>query len=319
MITGILVIVVVAIIALVYTRFRRDLQAAEERLQELGSQVVETDCGPIEYATYGEGYPVLVIHGIFGGFDQGLVLARGQVGEEFQSIVPARFGYLGTPLPEDASPADQADAYACLLDTLGIERAAIMGTSAGGTSAIQFALRHPDRCSALILVSSNAPGESVGLPPKPVAQVLFRSDFIFWVLTTYFPSGMYSIMGVPEGFAMIPQQEADMAEVMDTLLPVSPRADGALFDMYISNPDINTGYPLDEISVPVLVIHAKDDPLANYENARSMAGRIPDAKLVTIENGGHPLLGHEEKIRSEINGFLEQTGANRSHRISVDE
>lgn len=304
LVAGGLGLVIVLLAAFVYVRFRRHINAAQERLQNLGSQVVETDCGPIEYVTYGEGEPVIVAHGIFGGFDQGLVLARGQLGEEFRAIVPSRFGYLGTPLPDDASPAAQADAYACLLDALDLERAAIKGTSAGGTSAIQFALRHPDRCSGLVLVSSNAPGETVGLPPKPLMKAMFNSDFVFWLLTSYFPSGMYSIMGVPDEVEMTPAYEEDMAEVMETLLPVSPRAEGALFDMYVSNPDINTGYPLEEISVPVLMIHAKDDPLARYENAHSMTERIPDAKLVTIEEGGHPLLGHENKVRSAIGEFL---------------
>jgi pimeloyl-ACP methyl ester carboxylesterase len=290
-----------------YARYRRDIRAARARLRRLSSKVVETECGPIEYAIYGDGKPVLVVHGIFGGFDQGLVLARGQLGSGFRSVVPSRFGYLRTPLPEDASPAKQADAFACLLDALDMDRAAIMGTSAGGTSAIQFALRHPERCSALVLVSSNAPGETaVGLPPKPLARVMFRSNFVFWLLTTHFPSTMHSIMGVPADFDLTAEQEAEMAEVRETLLPVKPRAEGALFDMYVSNPDINQGYPLDEIAVPTLLVHARDDPLASYENARKMAERIPNAKLVTIESGGHPLLGHEERIRSEVTGFLEQ-------------
>ena len=113
-------------------------------------------------------------------------------------------------------------------------------------------------------------------------------------------------MGVPKGFELTPQHEADIAETMETILPVNPRADGVLFDMYVSNPDINTGYPLEEIAVPVLIINAIDDPLALYDNARAMAERIPGAKLVTIESGGHMLLGHEERVRSEIGEFLEQ-------------
>ena len=304
---GVLSVAVVVLVVLIYARYRRDIRAARERVQNLGSQVVETDCGPIEYATFGEGRPVLVIHGIFGGFDQGLVTARGQLGEGFRAIVPSRFGYLRTPLPGDASPAAQSDAFACLLDALGIERAAILAISAGGTSAIQFALRHLDRCSALVLISSNAPGATeAGLPPQPLAKVLFRSDFVFWLLTTYFRSSMKSIMGVPQGFELTPQDEADIAETMETILPVSPRAEGALFDMYVSNPDINAGYPLEEITVPALIIHAVDDPLARYDNARSMAERIPGARLVTVENGGHTLLGHEERIRAQIEEFLEQ-------------
>ena len=258
-------VAIVVLVALIYVRSRRDINVARERVQNLGSQVVETNCGPIEYATLGEGRPVLVIHGIFGGFDQGLVAARGQLEEGFRAIVPSRFGYLRTPLPGDASPAAQADAFECLLDALGIEQAAIIATSAGGTSAIQFALRHPDRCSALVLISSNAPGETgVGLPPEPLAKVLFRSDFVFWLLTTYFRSSMRSIMGVPPGFELTPQDEVDITETMETVLPVNPRAAGALFDMYVSNPDINTGYPLGGITVPALIIHAVDDPLASY-------------------------------------------------------
>ena len=241
------------------------------------------------------------------------MIARGNVGGGFRSIVPSRFGYLHTPLPADASPADQADAYACLLDALGIEQAAIIGTSAGGTSAIQFSLRHPDRCTALVLFSSNTPGETkAALPPEPLAKVLFRSDFVFWLLTTYFSSGLRSTMGVPEEFELTPEHEADVARLMKTILPVNPRSNGALFDMFVSNYDINVGYPLEEITVPVLIINAVDDPLTLYKNAQSVAERIPGAKLVAIESGGHLLLGHEERIRLEITSFLEQCSSTRT-------
>ena len=80
--------------------------------------------------------------------------------------------------------------------------------------------------------------------------------------------------------------------------------------MFVSNPDINAGYPggypLEEASAPVLIINAVDDPLTLYKNAQSAEERIPGAKLVTIENGSHMLLGQEERIRSEIASFLEE-------------
>ena len=173
LVLGALIIALAIGAVLVYARCRRDIRAAQRRVESLGARVVETACGPIEYATLGEGYPVLVIHGIFGGFDQGLVTARKTLGPGFRAIVPSRFGCLGTPLPANASPATQADAYAYLLDALEIERAAVVATSAGGTSAIQFALRHPDRCSGLVLVSSNAPGETeAGLPPRWLVKII---------------------------------------------------------------------------------------------------------------------------------------------------
>jgi pimeloyl-ACP methyl ester carboxylesterase len=305
---GVLVIAMVVVALLVSARYRREMQAARGRLEDGGSKAIETDCGPIEYATYGEGSPVLVVHGIFGGFDQGLVIARGNVGNKFQSIAPSRFGYLGTPLPEGATPAAQADAFACLLDELGIQQAAVLGTSAGGTSAMQFALRHPDRCAALVLFCSAAPGETeAGLPPEPLARLMFKSDLLFWLMTTYFRSSLNSIMGVPKGFELTPEHKAGVAEVMASILPVNPRSEGAVFDMFVSNPDVNTGYPLEEIRVPVLVVNAVDDPLALYKNAQAAAERIPGAKLVTIEDGGHMMLGHEERVKSEIVTFLAET------------
>jgi len=303
---GILAIAAILLLILVAARYRAGIQSARQGLDAIDSQIVQTACGEIEYTTHGSGTPILVVHGIFGGHDQGLVLAKGQIGADFQSIIPSRFGYLGSPMPEDASPASQADAFACLLDELGIEKAAILGTSAGGTSAIQFALRHPDRCTGLILVSSNAPGEvEVGLPPRPVAKVLFRSDFAFWLMTTKFTSSMHGIMGVPAEYEMTPQEEVEMDNVMATLLPVRPRAKGALFDMYVSNPSINKVTHLGEITVPTLVIHAQDDPLADYDNAHVMAQAIPNAEMVTIPEGGHPLLGHEDEIRARIGAFIE--------------
>lgn len=63
-------------IALIVARYSRDIRAAGEQVDSLGSQVIETACGPIEFLRIGEGYPVLVVHGAMGGFDQGLWLAR---------------------------------------------------------------------------------------------------------------------------------------------------------------------------------------------------------------------------------------------------
>ena len=117
----------------------------------------------------GQGPPLILSHPLFGGFDAGRGLAKTYVGDTYRFIVPSRFGYLGSSLPPGAKPADQADAYAILLDALGIERVVIFGYSAGGPSAIQFALRHDDRTTALILMGSALPGKA-GAPPRPVAQ-----------------------------------------------------------------------------------------------------------------------------------------------------
>src|SRR6185437_10724401 len=117
--------------------YGRDLEAARLRIAS-GSQVADTRCGPIEYAIQGEGPPLLVVHGADGGFDQGLMIGAPLAKAGYQVIAVSRFGYLRTPLPQDASPEAQADAYACLLDSLGVARADVLGASAGSPSALQF-------------------------------------------------------------------------------------------------------------------------------------------------------------------------------------
>lgn len=122
---------------LVSASYQRDIHQARERISA-GSQIVETPCGPIEYAVAGSGPPVLVVHGAGGGYDQGLDFSRALVPSGLRVIPMSRFGYLHTPLPADASAAAQADAHACLLDALNISRAAVIGASAGAPSSMQL-------------------------------------------------------------------------------------------------------------------------------------------------------------------------------------
>lgn len=295
-----IVLLGVAVVGVVMTvRYRGEIRTVQEHIESLGSQVVKTNCGPIEYAQIGEGYPVLVVHGNGGGFDQGLSLSETYLGEGFQITAPSRFGYLGSPLPAGATPAQQADAYACLLDTLGIQQVAIFTTSAGVTSSIQFALRHPERLSAMVLHSPNAPGKvEVQLPPKPVFRAMLRSDFLYWLVGTNMIS-----MFVPKELPLTDQMAADVRQAGLSVLPSSRRANGMVFDTYFGNQEINH-YPLEQVNTPTLVISAVDDPAALHENARTLAARIPYARLVAVPDGGHLMLGHTEEVKLEITQFL---------------
>ena len=82
---------------LTYSRYRRDLSDARERLAR-GGHLVQTSCGAIEYSEEGKGKTVLSIHGAGGGWDQGLLISP-FVGEGFRVIAPSRFGYLNTAYP----------------------------------------------------------------------------------------------------------------------------------------------------------------------------------------------------------------------------
>ena len=164
-------------------RYRRDIEAARERLAARERRTLEHRLGVIEYTTWGAGPPMILSHPLFGGFDVGAGLAETYVGNCHRFVAPSRFGYLGSSLPRSATPADQTDAYASILDALGIDRTAIFGYSAGGPSVIQFALRHPDRTAALILMASALPGKA-GKPPQDRSQGAVRIRLVFLGLET---------------------------------------------------------------------------------------------------------------------------------------
>jgi len=96
----VVILLIIAIVGVTVTaRYNSDMRAIHKHIDSLDARVIETDCGPIEYAQKGDGYPVLVVHGNAGGFDQGLTLANRTIDPEFQIISISRFGYLRSPMP----------------------------------------------------------------------------------------------------------------------------------------------------------------------------------------------------------------------------
>jgi pimeloyl-ACP methyl ester carboxylesterase len=144
-----LVFIIFIGIVIVLNRYSYDIRAARQRIDSMGSQVIETKFGPIEYTLVGEGNPVLVVHGALGGFDQGLFLAHSTGIPNSQTISISRFGFLRSPVPQGATLNTQADIFAALLDALEIPKAVVLAVSAGSTSAIRFAARHPNRVTTL--------------------------------------------------------------------------------------------------------------------------------------------------------------------------
>ena len=129
-------VVLVVVVLLIVMRFRTDMERAQAHAA-VGSELLQTRCGPIEFQQAGTGVPLLVVHGSGGGHDQGMAFAGPLAQHGIRVIAMSRFGYLRTPMPADGSAAAQADAHVCLLDALGIRRAAIVGGSAGALSALQ--------------------------------------------------------------------------------------------------------------------------------------------------------------------------------------
>lgn len=288
--------------------YQRDIQQARERVAS-GSQIAETPCGPIEYAVAGDGPPVLVVHGAGGGFDQGLDFGKPLAELGFRVIAMSRFGYLRTPLPVDASPAAQADAHACLLNALEIKRAAILGASAGAPSSLQFALRHPQRITALVLLvpatyvprPGGAPSVTSSRSTEFLIDLGLRSDFLFWAASRLASQSVIrAVLATPpavvEGAS--PEEQARVQLMMDHILPISQRRLGLLNEAAVI-PSIQR-YALERINAPTLTISVADDLFGTYEAARYTAGQIRGARFVGYPRGGHLWIGHQQDVLNEI-------------------
>jgi pimeloyl-ACP methyl ester carboxylesterase len=285
-------------------RYLRDLRRDQARLAAVERRVIDTPFGRVEYAQAGDGPPALVIHGVFGGCDFGVGVGRANVPAGYRVISPSRFGFLGSPFPPDRAPAAQADAFAALLDQLAISELPVVAFSAGSTSAVQLALRHPERVSRLVLISPNAPHpEPLPKPPRLLAPILF-SQPVFWAMRLVARSRLEGMSGTPAGFEPDEREHAALREIVDSLFPVGPRAPGTIYDGYIGNVDIAT-CPFEEIAVPTLVVHAEDDAVSPYRDSRAMAKRIPGVCFVTVPRGGHTLTHLSPRARCAVEQFLD--------------
>jgi pimeloyl-ACP methyl ester carboxylesterase len=304
-------VVVVSIVGL-FRRYQRDLDAARARIAAVERRLIATPWGAVEYAEQGHGDPALVVHGIFQSCVGGLLCA-GDLLFNHRLIAPSRFGYLGSGLPPNATPAAQADAFAALLDALGIAQIDVIAVSAGATSALQLALRHPERVKHLAVLVGNLPGSPTAVV-QPFLVKLSNRQLPMWAFKTFAPAAMARLVSaVPKEFVMSDQDARFVAGFIDSLFPVM--RDGYDFDACVSNADVND-YELETIRVPTLIVHTKDDRLASHAASRRAAERIPGARFVSLESGGHLMLGQTRIIRDRLADFFADSGNRRTERVA---
>jgi 2-hydroxy-6-oxonona-2,4-dienedioate hydrolase len=296
--------------AAVWRSYAADMAAHHQRLST-GSTIFRSRFGDMEYSAAGEGPPVLMIHGTGGGFDQGLLFAARLSASGHKVIAPSRFGYLRTAFPVDPSPENQADAFVDLMDKLGMENAPVIGGSAGALSAIAFAIRYPDRCTALVaIVPAAYPPDGVPEAPNAVARGIIefalKSDFLFWVGMKFSEDSMISALLATDPelvHAASTQEQARVRTILHEILPVSLRAEGFLNDARLTG--VPSPLPLEKIAVPTLAISLEDDRFKTVSAARSIARRVKGAKLLIYPSGGHVWVGRDEEMFWEISRFIE--------------
>ena len=292
-------------------RYRARMREIKGAL-DAGSVVVDTAFGPIEYGTVGEGPAVLVAHGIGGGYDQGMLVTRLTEELSFKIISVSRFGYLRTPLGKYRTPEEQADAYAALLDVLGIEKVAMVGISAGGTSALHFALRHPERCWALVSVA----GVTQRLDPRlsraeRAFVALVNRDLGLWMLTSLAEERLYSLYNITPALRESLAGQPEKLEVLRAILfpfPMNHRRKGFNNDM--ANFARIPVLPVERIGVPTLAVHGTGDTVVPMSHSRFVVDKVPGARLLSIEGGGHlSVVTHTEQALSGVMEFLGKHGS----------
>jgi len=290
-VSGILLVLVVTIAI----KYNIALKKASERFEtyQNKSETVETSYGKVTYIDEGEGEVILSCHGICGGYDQAYDTLSDKT-DHYRVIAPSRFGYPGSNVPDDPSIDNQVETFVQLLDSLNIDKVYVLGTSAGGASAIKFALLHPERTKGLILYCSGYP--AIEKPDKETTYVGPPSaicyDFPMWFFSPLFRP----LMGMD-------------SDTIGLIMPLSERHDGIVLDAKIANTDMDNHYEeydMSNLSVPVLIVHAEDDKIADYKKAALWAEKIPTCTFVSCKTGGHLMTGNSSQINEAFNSFIHE-------------
>ena len=282
----------------------------------LATLVAATRFGDIEYLDRGTGYPILVIHGSPGGCDQGSLMADFLVEAGFRAVIPSRPGYLGTALtPVNASIDAQADSHAALMDSIGVDRFAVLCWSGGGPSGYRVAARHPNRVSSLVALSAVSRADH--WDDSITERIAFETRVGNWLLrqmARFAKKSFVSATLAAEGELTKEQLKSLTASVMaddhyrEVVLGFAadasrlpPRRDGIRNDM--RNFAAINDLQLSAITAPTLLIHGRRDRDVLPAYSEFAAEQISGARLEWVDPGTH------------LCAFVEPQSANVQARI----
>jgi len=195
--------------------------------------------------------------------------------EDAEAIVFDVPGVGGSPAPRlPYRPWTLARLSARLLDRLGHERVDVLGVSWGGALAQQFAFQHAARCRRLVLAATS-PGHLM-VPGKLSALLKMATPRRYRD-----PGYMRRVAGEIYGGAF--RHSPELA--FEHLRHVSWSSDYGYYLQLLAGFGWSSLPWLPFLSQPTLVMAATDDPLVPVANGRILAKLIPNARLVTIDDG----------------------------------
>jgi poly(3-hydroxyalkanoate) depolymerase len=244
----------------------------------------------------GGGVPLLLLTGIGAHIDMWEPFARAMDGRELVAFDAPGTGGSSLPRAPMRMPALAAHAVA-VLDRLGVERVDVLGYSWGGALAQELARRASERVRRLVLCATSAGLGSA--PPKPLAALALATPARY-----YHPALLRLTVPLIAGGRTAREPELLRAQGAARLAhPPNPL--GYAFQLYAGLGFTSLPW-LHALRQPTLVMAGDDDPVIPLVNARTLARRIPDARLHVVRGGGHLfLLDEPERAIPPIRAFLE--------------
>lgn len=279
-----------------------------EQLADPDSKFIEVNGLNVHYKTYGQGEPVFILlHGfgasLFSWHEVTAPLA------EYGTVIaydrPA-FGLTERPMEWEGespySPQAQVELVIGLMDALGIEKAILVGNSAGGTISMQAALQYPERVQALILVDP-AVYAGGGAPAwtRPVLNMLQMNrvgPLISRQLQARGPEFIELAWHDPS--KITPEIMAGYQKPLQ-----AENWDKALWFLTVSSRESGLAERVGELTLPTLVITGDDDRIVPTEQSLQLADALPNAQLVVVPQCGHvPHEEHPDLFMQAVTEFL---------------
>jgi len=277
----------------------------------------------IYYEVMGEGMPLIAVHGGPGMSDnRGYVQWLRPLADSYQVV---SYDLRGCGKSGDApggsySHADFVADLDALRDHLGFERFALLGTSYGGFISLEYAVRHGDRLTHLILQDTapshhneTAARENAlrsGLPGISTEQL----DRLFGGRVADNDEFRSSFAAIQPLYRTTADPERD-AERLDNIV-FRYKTHNFAFSRNIPQYDLRDR--LGEIHVPTLVIVGRHDWITPVDQAEYLASHIPNARLQIFEHSGHgPMIEENEGFIACVRDFLSGVPASADSPVPV--
>lgn len=284
--------------------------STEQELADLDSKFIEINDVTVHYKEMGQGDTTFILLHGFGAslFSWHAVM---QPFSEYGRVVaydrPA-FGLTSRPMPRDwdgespYSTNSNVELLAGLMNELNIDKAILVGNSAGGSVSVAFALKYPERVQALILVDPALGGgggrfPQWALPLMATPQMRHVGPLL---VRSIAQTGNDTILQAWHDPSLVTTETIDAYRK-----PLKAyNWDRALYEFTIASRPLELR--LTELKMPVIVIAGDDDRIIPTEYSVQASKDIPGSQLVILPACGH--VPHEEcpvAFMEAVTGFLE--------------